>query len=73
MVTWGSASLHNGPRDRYLGWDERARQANLHLVVNNTRFLILPAGLRDNDGMSFQAGLDVRFRPQHLNNIPDRA
>jgi hypothetical protein len=42
LLAWGSASLHNGPRDRYVGWDIAARRANLHLVVNNVRFLILP-------------------------------
>jgi len=41
LLGWGSASLHNGPRDRYLGWDAAARRAHLHLVVNNVRFLML--------------------------------
>jgi hypothetical protein len=41
LLGWGSAALHNGPRDRYLGWDARARRAQLHLVVNNVRFLML--------------------------------
>jgi hypothetical protein len=41
LLGWGSASLHNGPRDRYVGWDAAARQAHLHLVVNNIRFLML--------------------------------
>ena len=48
LLSWGSASLHNGPRDDYVGWDEACRQANLHLVVNNARFLILPEGRRPN-------------------------
>jgi len=29
-------------RDRYLGWDDTARRANLQKVVSNSRFLILP-------------------------------
>jgi hypothetical protein len=41
LLGWGSASLHNGPRDRYLGWDAAAQRANLQLVVNNVRFLML--------------------------------
>jgi hypothetical protein len=41
LLGWGSASLHNGPRDRYLGWDTVARRAQLHLVVTNVRFLML--------------------------------
>lgn len=42
LLSWGAAVLHNRPRDRYVGWDAETRRANLHLVVNNTRFLILP-------------------------------
>jgi hypothetical protein len=29
-------------RDHYIGWSHEQRQRNLHLVVNNARFLILP-------------------------------
>lgn len=29
-------------RDAWIGWDDRIRQANLHLVICNSRFLILP-------------------------------
>jgi predicted transposase YbfD/YdcC len=46
LLSWGAASLHNGPRDRYVGWGEERKGANLHLVVNNARFLILPWGRR---------------------------
>lgn len=42
LLGWASAALNNGPRDSYLGWDERTRSRRLHLVVNNTRFLVLP-------------------------------
>ncbi len=30
------------PRDRWIGWSDQARRANLSRVVNNARFLILP-------------------------------
>jgi len=30
------------PRDTHLGWDAATREARLHLVVGNARFLILP-------------------------------
>jgi len=46
LLSWGAASLHNGPRDDYVGWDEATRKANLDRVVNNARFLILPWGRR---------------------------
>lgn len=42
LLGWSMATLCNGPRDRYVGWDEAARRERLHLVANNARFLILP-------------------------------
>ncbi len=39
---WGSAAWKVGCRDTVIGWDAQTRQANLHQVVNNVRFLILP-------------------------------
>ena len=41
-VAWSSAPRHIGARDRYIGWDQRARRRNIHLIAYNTRFLILP-------------------------------
>lgn len=29
-------------RDQWIGWNQQQREANLHLVINNVRFLILP-------------------------------
>ena len=29
-------------RDEWIGWSDRARKENLHKVVSNSRFLILP-------------------------------
>jgi hypothetical protein len=46
LLSWGAASLRNGPRDRYVGWDEASKKRKLDLVVNNARFLILPWGRR---------------------------
>ncbi len=38
-----SASAWNvQPREDFIGWDSKARKKNLHLIVNNSRFLILP-------------------------------
>jgi hypothetical protein len=39
---WSSAPRHIGCRDRYIGWNKEQRTRNLHLIVINTRFLILP-------------------------------
>lgn len=37
-----SAAWRMAPRDRFVGWSDEVRQRNLPLVVNNSRFLILP-------------------------------
>jgi hypothetical protein len=39
---WGSAAWKVACRDNWIGWDQRSRQRNLHKLVNNVRFLILP-------------------------------
>jgi hypothetical protein len=39
---FSAAAWKVAPRDRYIGWSTAARQANLHYVVSNSRFLILP-------------------------------
>ena len=41
-LAWSSAPRHMGPRDRFIGWSPAQRQAHLHLLAYNTRFLILP-------------------------------
>jgi hypothetical protein len=39
---WGSAAWKVACRDGVIGWDRESRESNLHKVVNNVRFLILP-------------------------------
>jgi hypothetical protein len=41
-VAWSSAPRHLGSRDRFIGWEAKARLANIGLLAYNTRFLILP-------------------------------
>lgn len=41
-LTWSSAPWYIGARDRFIGWSPETRQRNLHLIINNTRFLVLP-------------------------------
>ncbi len=41
-IGFSSAPRHIGVRDRHLGWTKEERIANLHKIVVNTRFLILP-------------------------------
>ena len=39
---WGSAAWSVKSRDSFIRWDKPTKEKNLHLVANNTRFLILP-------------------------------
>src|SRR3989304_2772413 len=39
---FGSAAWKCAARDAWIGWDRGAREANLGLLTNNTRFLVLP-------------------------------
>jgi len=41
-LSFSAAALKLGPRDQWVGWSTEARRQNLHLVVNNSRFLIPP-------------------------------
>ena len=38
-----AASWHQAARDAFIGWSGRARVAHLGLVLNNSRFLLLPS------------------------------
>jgi hypothetical protein len=41
-LVWGSAAWKTALRDHWIGWTEEQRRQRLHLIINNTRFLILP-------------------------------
>ncbi len=41
-LSFSAAARRLRGREQWLGWGEAARRENLHLVVNNSRFLILP-------------------------------
>ena len=45
---FSSAAWRLGVRDKWIGWDDGARLENLHKVVCNSRFLILPDVRIDN-------------------------
>jgi hypothetical protein len=42
LLGFGAAAWQTAPRDCYIGWSHAQREKNLHLIVNNARFLILP-------------------------------
>jgi len=41
LLGFAAAAWKCAPRDTFIGWDAATRKKNLHLVVNNARFLIL--------------------------------
>jgi hypothetical protein len=41
LLGFAAAAWKCAPRDTFIGWDATTRKKNLHLVVNNARFLIL--------------------------------
>jgi hypothetical protein len=42
LISFAASAWQVAPRDRFIGWSDEQRKRNLHLVVNNARFLILP-------------------------------
>jgi len=42
LLSFSAAAWKTVPRDNFIGWKAEQRQHNLHLIVNNSRFLILP-------------------------------
>ena len=42
LTGFGAAAWQTAPRDNFIGWNHDQRKKNLHLIVNNARFLILP-------------------------------
>lgn len=39
---FGASAWKVAPRDKFIGWTTKQRTSNLHLIINNARFLILP-------------------------------
>ena len=42
LLSFSAAAWKTAPRDRFIGWDASQRKRNLPLLVNNSRFLVLP-------------------------------
>ena len=41
-LQFSASSWSLAPRDKWIGWTAEERKARLHLIVNNSRFLVLP-------------------------------
>jgi len=62
LLGFGAAAWKTAPRDAYVGWDASTRKKNLHLVVNNARFLILPWVRSKNLGSKILSLISKRIR-----------
>ena len=60
LLTFSAPALHLKARERWLGWSARQRARRLGLIVNNSRFLILPERQRYPNLASRVLGLTLR-------------
>ena len=60
LLTFSAASLHLKAREKWLGWSPRQRARRLGLIVNNSRFLVLPERQRFPNLASRVLGLCLR-------------
>ncbi|MFW5910889.1 MAG: DUF4338 domain-containing protein [Thiohalospira sp.] len=64
LLGFAASAWQCAPRDRYIGWSHPQRARNLHLIVNNARFLILP-WVRSPNLASKVLALAARALPNH--------
>jgi hypothetical protein len=60
LLTFSAAALHLKGREHWIGWSPRQRARRLGLVVNNSRFLVLPERQRYPNLASRVLGLALR-------------
>ena len=60
LLTFSAPALHLKGRERWIGWSPRQRARRLGLVVNNSRFLVLPERHRYPNLASRVLGLALR-------------
>ena len=60
LLTFSAPALHLKGRERWIGWSPRQRARRLGLVVNNSRFLVLPERQRHPNVASRVLGLALR-------------
>lgn len=64
LLGFGAAAWMSAPREHYIGWTHEQRQRNLHLIVNNARFLILP-WVKSHNLASMLLAIAARILPNH--------
>src|SRR5437868_2809608 len=60
VLTFSASALHLKARERWIGWSPRQRARRLGLVINNSRFLVLPQRERYPNLASRVLGLTLR-------------
>ena len=60
LLGWQTGAFKCGPRDRWLGWPKDLQFQRLHLIANNTRFLILPGVTGTRNLGSYALGTNLR-------------
>src|SRR5258708_15393926 len=60
LICFSAASLHLKARERWIGWSPRQPARRLGLVVNHSRFLVLPERQRYPNLASRALGLGLR-------------
>jgi hypothetical protein len=68
LLGFGAAAWMSAPRDRYIGWTHQQRRRNLHLIVNNARFLILP-WIQSKNLASMLLAQAARILPSHWQEV----
>jgi hypothetical protein len=67
LLGFGAAAWKTAPRDLYIGWTPAQRKRNLHLIVDNARFLILP-WVQSRNLASKLLAMALRILPDHWQN-----
>lgn len=63
LLGWHAAALHCAARERWIGWHTLQRRQRLFLIVNNSRFLLLPDAAGTPHLASRVLGLSLRRLP----------
>ena len=72
LLSFSASALKCAARDRWIGWNFRQRYSRLKLIVNNSRFLILPAGRIPNLGSRVLASLPKASGERLGSNVRSR-
>ncbi len=67
LLSFSAAAWSTAPRDKFIGWTPEQRKKKLHLIVNNSRFLILPWVISKNLGSKLLAMAARKLKDDWLN------